>query len=353
MTMSSFSHVEPGASTQHSDGPFEEYDESKDCAQTLQYVAPRPMLTPNPNRPESVFDHKDSAKEYDRLSLDRPSEEVARTVAELDEQLQAHDPPVQQLTTFWRFWGLQSPFSPRYMTSPQMSPSTLGYCRLTIGSYALLVIVVNLIYSGIHQGLQLWFSYYTHISFVALCFYFFFAGAHSLIFAKHGLSKGLARWPKFLQLAHMVLQHTVCTYAFVVTVVFWLALSDGALSNGPYSAWMNISVHTLNSVFALFDIFSSRIVAKWTQIIGSIFLIGLYIPVVYITFGTTGKYVYWFFGAQASWQVAAAVGMIAAATILANFIVQLLELTREKVCKDRGASPFERNTFGMQVIQRV
>jgi cytochrome bd-type quinol oxidase subunit 2 len=61
-----------------------------------------------------------------------------------------------------------------------------------------------------------YFSYFTSLSFFGLAFYFAFAALHSGSYARTGTPL-LARWPKFLQVAHSVFYTTITMYPFLVT----------------------------------------------------------------------------------------------------------------------------------------
>lgn len=57
------------------------------------------------------------------------------------------------------------------------------------------------------------FSFFTNLSFVGLCAYFWAAGVQTILYARWGEVKyPLQKWPKFLQFLHLLLQSTVITF---------------------------------------------------------------------------------------------------------------------------------------------
>lgn len=58
-----------------------------------------------------------------------------------------------------------------------------------------------------------YFSYFTHLSYIGLCSYFFAAGVQTLFYARSGrTSYPLQYWPKFLQALHVLLFATIATF---------------------------------------------------------------------------------------------------------------------------------------------
>lgn len=78
--------------------------------------------------------------------------------------------------------------------------------------------------------------------------------------------------------------------AFVVTIVFWGVLAGSSVFATEYSTWQNITVHAMNSAFALLEVLLSRIVPRWANIPILVLVLGGYIGVAYITHATQGFY---------------------------------------------------------------
>jgi len=189
----------------------------------------------------------------------------------------------------------------RLVTSSFMSPMTLGLIRLLLGSYALLVLVIDLALEGaVEHDAQTFFSYFTHLTYIGLCAYFFAAGVQTIAFGR-SLRRAdpvpaypLQSWPRFLQFLQIILYTSIVTFPFLVTIVFWVLLSSPSTFATSTNAWRNISMHALNSVFALFELLVSRNTLHWIHTPFMIILLGGYVGVAYITHATQGFYPYAF-----------------------------------------------------------
>ncbi|KAG6816257.1 hypothetical protein H0H87_007422 [Tephrocybe sp. NHM501043] len=180
--------------------------------------------------------------------------------------------------TFYSYTGLSTPFDPthRHITSPLLSTQALAGVRLLLAFYTLFTLLFTLIWTSVREhGGSGWFSYFTHLSYIGLCAYFFAAGTHTFVFSREPLDGSsrsylLERWPRALQFLHLVLE---------------------ASSVYPHIAWTNISVHILNLVFAVFEILFTNIPpAPWLTLPCCIIILGCYLGVAYITHATQGFY---------------------------------------------------------------
>ncbi|KAF7348781.1 hypothetical protein MVEN_01397700 [Mycena venus] len=107
----------------------------------------------------------------------------------------------------------------------------------------------------------------------------------------------LRRWPRPLQALHVLLQSTITTFHFVVTVVYWalLALLASAETfDTTESSWENISIHAMNSAFTLFEFLTNAPRVPWLTLPFHILILAGYIGVAYITQATQGLYTYSF-----------------------------------------------------------
>ena len=123
-----------------------------------------------------------------------------------------------------------------------------------------------------------WFSYFTHISYIGLTFYMIFAAGHTLYYARTG-REPLNSWPRFFQLCHTVLYSTIITYPIIVTIVFWGLLSSSSTFSTTFNTWSNISLHALNSAYAVFEILFSAVGRQpWSHLIFLIIFLGIPSP---------------------------------------------------------------------------
>jgi len=190
------------------------------------------------------------------------------------------------------------PFDPQHslVTSPIYAPLLLASIRLLFGFYYVVYFIFKFSWDSIHfpQNLKEFFSYFTHLSAIGLCAYFWAAGVQTLAYARRK-KYPLQHWPKFFQLLHLWLSATATTFPFVVTIAYWGLLASSTTFATPYSAWDNISVHILNSVFALSEILLTFVgPIPWLYLPVCIFTIGLYIGLAYVTHVSQNFYPYKF-----------------------------------------------------------
>jgi len=204
----------------------------------------------------------------------------------------------------------------RLVTSPVLSPLLLACIRLLLGFYIVFYLIFALSYESVHfpEDLEGYFSYFTHLSYVGLGAYFWASGVQTICYA-FGLGYPLQRWPRILQFLHVLLFSTIITFPFVTTIVFWALLSSPSTFDTKFDAWTNISVHAMNSAFALFEIVLTHSgPMPFTHIPFCVILLGLYLGVAYITHATQGFYTYNFLdpnrqhGLLAAYIVGIAVG---------------------------------------------
>ncbi|TRM69990.1 hypothetical protein BD626DRAFT_390487 [Schizophyllum amplum] len=256
------------------------------------------------------------------------------------------------MVALYRFFGVAGPvFDPThdYVTSPLFSPLVLAALRLLLGFYTLVTLIFQLAWEGFHSPADLdsFFSYFTHLSYIGLCSYFFASGVQTLFYARSGhVSYPLQRWPKFMQALHTILFATIVTFPIIVTAVFWSLLASPEILGTTYSAWGNISVHALNTVFAAFEIFLTNAPPIfWLAIPCSIILLACYVGVAYITYGTQGFYTYPFLDpvAQGSYLAAYIVGIAIGEVILFTIIRYIIVLRVHICAKWRKAPQYEES----------
>jgi len=133
---------------------------------------------------------------------------------------------------------------------------------------------------------------------------------------------------------------SVTVFPFVVTVVFWTLLANGAFAT-QRSSWSNVSEHALNSVLAFFEIVVPRTETLiWIHLPSLIILLALYLSLAYVTHATQGFYVYDFLNpANGRGVVAGACIGILAAMCVVFLIVHYLIMLRSWITE---------GTFGME-----
>jgi len=200
----------------------------------------------------------------------------------------------------WTLLGVPESFDPalKFVTSPIVQPLVLAAIRLTFASYTLVTLLFILIReSVVTHDAKTFFSYFTELTYIGLCAYFWASGVQTTTFALNPRASmyPLQRWPRILQFLHSLLWTTITTFPFIVTPVFWLILAKPSTLSTTFNIWENVSIHALNSVFALFEVFLTRAGPQpWLHIPFLVLLLGGYLGVAYITHATQGFYPYSF-----------------------------------------------------------
>lgn len=160
--------------------------------------------------------------------------------------------------------------------------ATIGLKDVNIGSYK-----IQQSEAAIGQS----FSFFTYLTFWSLGFYFLVSSLHTFMFAFKRRT-WLHNWPKVLQLMHSLYYSCITSMPFLVTIVFWGTMNSGWPA-GRFEQWMNLSVHGLNSVFAIVEIMLSATEAPPFLHLSVILLVlSTYLGLAYLTKYTQGLYVY-------------------------------------------------------------
>ncbi|KAH7089259.1 hypothetical protein FB567DRAFT_328784 [Paraphoma chrysanthemicola] len=222
--------------------------------------------------------------------------------------------------------------SHRFATSWILPPSILFFLRALLSIYAFATIFAIFGWNGSHgmsEASQRSFSYFTHLTYWGLAFYFAFAAIHTGSYWLSG-APFLSRWPKALQIAHSMFYSTAVVYPWIVTIVYWALLAPGRFPS-PFSLWSNTSQHAMNSLFAFVEILFPRTSPlPWLDLVPIIVLLALYLGLAYLTHETQGFYVYDFLDLQehSSGIVAAYIVGILVAAIVVFLIVRYLIMLR-------------------------
>jgi hypothetical protein len=107
----------------------------------------------------------------------------------------------------------------RFETSWILPPGVLFGARALLSLYAFVTLFTIFGWNGAHgrqEDSQRTFSYFTHLTYWGLAFYFAFSAAHTGSYWLTG-TPFLARWPKWLQVAHSMFYSTIVVYPWIVT----------------------------------------------------------------------------------------------------------------------------------------
>src|SRR5579859_1369109 len=133
--------------------------------------------------------------------------------------------PLPPLNKFYKFFGLEEGTLHRTVESPYIRPIYLCLIRYVFAAYTWLsfFIYFALLASQKSKFLrkQAWklLGDIMFHSYLGMAIYFTFAAYHTHIYILHK-HPPLARWPKSLQLAHLVLQSTVLTFPLFCTIIY-------------------------------------------------------------------------------------------------------------------------------------
>lgn len=158
--------------------------------------------------------------------------------------------------------------------------------------------------STLHSHYELscrYFSFFTELTYIGLVSYFWASSVQTFFFARSRAVYPLQNWPRPLQFLHLLLHTTIVTYPIIVTAVFWGLIATPDTLSTRWSAWVNISEHALNTVFAAFEIFCTNaspsfganpqgLSMPWIHLPFLIILLAGYLGVAYITHATQGFY---------------------------------------------------------------
>ncbi|KAI6032711.1 hypothetical protein F5J12DRAFT_796039 [Pisolithus orientalis] len=282
----------------------------------------------------------------------------------------------KKLSISYASFGVPAPFDPSFalVTSPLpfLPPLVLGAVRGLLALYTLITAVVILgLDSAVYNSGPSYLSYFTSLSYIGLCAYFWASSVQTIAFARavrnlrsvqddtdagnRGQKKTerdlrvehvdterriyypLQKWPRPLQLMHVLLYTSIVVYPIIVTIVFWALLSSPQTLMGTYNAWANISRHILNSAFAVFEITCTNVPPLPWSHIGPVFIvIALYLGVAYITRATQGFYTYSFLdpgshpGRVAAYIFGIAVGYCIVFAVVKGIITLRCRLARRR-----------------------
>lgn len=124
---------------------------------------------------------------------------------------------------------------------------------------------------------------------------------------------------------------------FLVSIVFWGTMNSG-WPEGRFEQWMNLSVHGLNSVFAIVEIIlPATEPLPWSHLSVVLLVLSGYLGLAYLTKATQGFFVYeWMNPDHGTWSIVLhvlgyAVGMIALFVMVRYAIVARNWLARRSI----------------------
>lgn len=195
------------------------------------------------------------------------------------------------------------------------------------------------------------FSFFTYLTFWSLGFYFLVSSIHTFMYASKQRT-WLHFWPKPLQLAHSLYYSSITSFPFLVTIVFWGTMNSGWPA-GRFEQWINISVHALNSLFAIVEIILPATKPHpWTHLSFVLLVLSVYLGLAYLTYETQGFYVYeWMNPAHGKWSIVSHIAGYAAGMVALFVGSRYAIFGRNWVAERMGATGREGGEMGEKGIK--
>ncbi|KAM3422723.1 hypothetical protein BST61_g208 [Cercospora zeina] len=264
-----------------------------------------------------------------------------------------------------------------YVRSQFLSPRMLAYARALMALYCWMTLIVGYSWMAYEQArnnlrdvnippytqildrgaIAKSFSFFTFIVFWSQAFYFTVSSWHTFTYAKKKKNASAPSskshlhddFPRFLQFAHSLWHSTIITYPFLVSIVYWSTMYAGPWSSAMvFTRWMNVSIHGLNSLFALLEILCSAVAPPPVVPHLLVILLGLslYLGLAYVTHADQGFYVYEWMNPAWGWRsVTGHVFAYAAGMIGIYCAVWVAIWIRERTLGSRGRK--------REVVQKV
>ena len=135
-----------------------------------------------------------------------------------------------------------------FETSWLLPPYLLASLRALFSLYAFVTIFFIFGWNGQHssdgedgsEASRRSFSYFTHLSFWGVAFYFLVSAVHTFLYARTGRSVLFDKWPRVFRALHSLFYTTITNFPFVVLVVYWTILFEGPWFPEVFDAWTNV-----------------------------------------------------------------------------------------------------------------
>lgn len=136
-----------------------------------------------------------------------------------------------------------------FETSWAFSPLILFCARALISLYVFTSTFFIFGWNGSHGAdiaSRRSFSFFTHLTFWGVAFYFLVAALHTFLYHWTGRSVLLDKLPRWLRALHVLFYSTVVNFPFLVTIIYWAMLFSPPWFAITFDAWTNVSL--LNSL---------------------------------------------------------------------------------------------------------
>ncbi|KAI8053242.1 hypothetical protein BDF22DRAFT_683416 [Syncephalis plumigaleata] len=196
----------------------------------------------------------------------------------------------------------------RTVTSNLVSPQVLLTTRGISCLYQAIVVICSII----NQPTQGWvfFTFFTHLTFLGELAYFGVATYHTFRFTRYAgyvspTLKAESLWTR----AHFVLYSTVAVFHMLVPAVYWAVLYNPKASNTAMSIYLNVSKHGIDFVLLGIEFVLGRMIVPLAALPWVILTILFYMFWAWIAHSINGLWVYPFLnwdqpaGIVAAWYI--------------------------------------------------
>lgn len=175
------------------------------------------------------------------------------------------------------------------------------------------------------------FSYFTYLSYWGLAFYFAISSMHTFVYWRTGRT-WLENWPRWLQVAHSVYYTSIVCFPPMVSAIYWGSMFVDKWYTLDFDKWSNLSIHGLNTVFALTEITLPRTgIPPWTHLGVLMLWMSLYLGLVYISKAVEDFYPYLWLDPSVGWKqiVAHVIGYTMTIVLVYNVVLGLIWLRKD------------------------
>lgn len=241
-----------------------------------------------------------------------------------------------KLTKLKNFFHYNDFDAKKSVTSWFISPKSLLIIRGIICLYSWIVLIGKTVNYAMNYDAISYLTYFTHFSYIGLVAYFTLtAFCHSYGYVR----KNKIPQHKLFNWLFWLLYHTLAHFTTIIILTYWIFFSDYFVKTNPqpYNWWLNISIHALNFLFAIVEVFLNRQIMVASFVILNLILEILYLGVVNIYYAEHSKWVYEFLDVTKGlksfwWYLGLFIGFI-----VIYFIMYAVHMLRDYLGKNFGS----------------
>ncbi|TFK18875.1 hypothetical protein FA15DRAFT_674937 [Coprinopsis marcescibilis] len=251
-----------------------------------------------------------------------------------------------------------------FVTSPVFTnPFILAGLRVVIALYTLITLILSLEDNVTRRPGRISFAYFTFLTLAGICAYMFASAVQTGLYALRSRREGATAgyplqqsWPRIFQALHVLLYSSITTFPILVTIFYWSVLDSENSFVGSRRAWNAISVHILNAVFAVGEIFlTNSPPVPWISLSITTVLLGAYCGLAYVAKAAADFYPYEFLDPTDNKYLPAYVIGLAAGNAIVFVLVHFLVVLRQRlavkykrvaVATDEDAKQVKRDSGG-------